>query len=191
MESIAQKAEGIQAAAHFTEEALTTFLRPLWELFPDKRLQRSVQAMVRGLITTQTPHISKAMSVEKGATAWALSKRGYRLVNTKRVTTWQLTKSLYRLAQQTVCEEGVDRLVVPLILCSSRSPTPGGWKASVGCIRAGRQMSTEGPGSPGDIPPSLRPSSTFRARPQLTPIGFPIKVRPLSVRTEKSIGRCG
>lgn len=114
MESIAQKAEGIQAAAHFTEEALTTFLRPLWELFPDKRLQRSVQAMVRGLITTQTPHISKAMSVEKGATAWALSKRGYRLVNTKRVTTWQLTKSLYRLAQQTVCEEGVDRLVVAI-----------------------------------------------------------------------------
>jgi len=116
MKSIVPATESIQVAAQFAEEELTSFLHPLWALYPDKRLQRTAVAMVRGLITAQTPHISKAMRIgrEGEATAWALSKRGYRLVHTKRVTTWKLTKSLYRMAQRTVSEEGAERLVVAI-----------------------------------------------------------------------------
>ena len=113
MKSIAPATERIQIAAQFAEDELRAFLRPLWVLYPDKRLQRSVTGMVKGLITTQMPHISKAMHMsDSKPTPWASAKRGYRLLSTKRVTTWKMTKSLYRLAQRTVCEEQAERLVV-------------------------------------------------------------------------------
>ena len=71
MKSIAPATENIQAAAQFAEEELRAFLRPLWALYPDKRLQRSVTGMVKGLITAQTPHISKAMHVgDSEPTPW-------------------------------------------------------------------------------------------------------------------------
>ena len=113
MKSMAPTTENIQAAAQFADEELRAFLRPLWTIYPDKRLQRSVIGLVKGVITAQTPHISKAMHMgDSEPTPWASAKRGYRVVNTKRITTWQMTKSLYRLAQRTVCEERVERLVV-------------------------------------------------------------------------------
>jgi hypothetical protein len=115
MESIQRSLQELQGAVRYAREELEEFLRPLWELFPDRRLQRTAIDLVQGLIAAQSPHITKAMGVVKGdAGGWALSKRGYRLMNNQRVRTKALTKSLYRLAQRTVCEEGAERLVVAI-----------------------------------------------------------------------------
>ena len=72
--------------------------------------------MIRGLIVSQSPHVTKAMwaGSEQSSSAWAQAKRGYRLLHNPRVRVWQWTKSLYRLAQHTVEEEGADALVVAI-----------------------------------------------------------------------------
>jgi hypothetical protein len=115
MESIQRSLPELQGAVQYAREELEEFLRPLWELFPDRRLQRTAIDLVQGLIAGQSPHITKAMGMGTGAARrWALSKRGYRLMHTQRVKTWAMTKSLYRLAQRTVWEEGAERLVVAI-----------------------------------------------------------------------------
>jgi hypothetical protein len=102
--------------AQVTQESLKEFLRPFTRIFPDRRLQRNGEALIRGLIVSQSPHITKAMWTggEPRASAWAQAKRGYRLLHHPRVTTWQWTKSLYRLAQRTVREAGVETLIVAI-----------------------------------------------------------------------------
>jgi len=182
MKSIVQSPESIQVAAQFADEELTSFLQPLWALYPDKRLQRTAVAMVKALITAQTPHISKAMRIgrEGEATAWTLSKRGYRSIHTKRVTTWKLTKSLYRMAQRTVREEGAERLVVAIDPVQFEKPYARRIEG-VSRVHKSRPPDVRGrPGLRGGIPPSRRQSSIFLGPPPPMPIGSPIRVSSLS-----------
>jgi len=68
------------------------------------------------MIATQTPVMTAMMRAgnRKEGKAWALAKRGYRLLSTRRFTTWQLTKGLYQRAQATVAVEEVAYLVVAI-----------------------------------------------------------------------------
>jgi len=113
MESLPQKGEELAQA---TQEALQAFLRPFTRIFPDQRLKRNGEALIRGLIVSQSPHLTKAMwsGSEPNASPWAQAKRGYRLLHNPRVPTWQWAKSLYRLAQCTVAEEGAQELIVAI-----------------------------------------------------------------------------
>ncbi len=113
MESVPQSG---QELAQATRGALKQFIRPFIDIFPDRRLQRNGEELIRGVIVGQSPHITKAMWTggEQSTSAWAQAKRGYRLLHNPRVTTWQWTKSLYRLAQRTVREEKADTLVVAI-----------------------------------------------------------------------------
>ncbi|RME58426.1 hypothetical protein D6779_06485, partial [Candidatus Parcubacteria bacterium] len=99
-----------------TQKGLKDFLQPFTRIFPDQRLKRNGEALIQGLIVSQSAHITKAMwtGSEPSGGAWAQAKRGYRLLHNARVTVWRWTKSLYRLAQRTVSEEGADRLVVAI-----------------------------------------------------------------------------
>ncbi|RMF48685.1 MAG: hypothetical protein D6750_07165, partial [Bacteroidetes bacterium] len=105
-----------QALIRATEKALKDFLQPFTSIFPDQRLKRNGEALIRGLMVSQSPHLTKAMwsGGEPNASAWAQAKRGYRLVHNRRVSVWQWSKSLYRLAQRTVHEEGAEELVVAI-----------------------------------------------------------------------------
>nr|BAL57509.1 transposase [uncultured Chloroflexota bacterium] len=113
MESLPQNGQDVVQA---TEKALKDFLQPFTCIFPDQRLKRNGEALIQGLIVSQSPHITKAMwsGGEPSASAWAQAKRGYRLVHNSRVSVWQWTKSLYHLAQRTVHEEGAEELVVAI-----------------------------------------------------------------------------
>jgi hypothetical protein len=96
------------------EATLEDFVRPLAQRLPDKRWRRTVRLVIRQMIAAQTPVITAMMRTanrEKGK-VWALAKRAYRLLSTRRFTTWQLTKGLYRRAQATVAAENVPYLVV-------------------------------------------------------------------------------
>jgi hypothetical protein len=58
MESLPQNG---QAVIQATEKALKDFLQPFTRIFPDQRLKRNGQALIRGLIISQSPHLTKAM----------------------------------------------------------------------------------------------------------------------------------
>nr|BAL55924.1 transposase [uncultured Chloroflexota bacterium] len=113
MESLPQNGQNFIQG---TQKALKDFLQPLTRIFPDQRLRRNGEALIQGLIVSQSPHLTKAMwsGGEPNASAWAQAKRGYRLVRNSRVSVWQWTKSLYHLAQRTVHEEGAEELVVAI-----------------------------------------------------------------------------
>ncbi|GAB4477272.1 MAG: hypothetical protein Kow0088_15950 [Anaerolineales bacterium] len=82
MESLPQNG---QAVIQATEKALKDFLQPFTRIFPDQRLKRNGEALIQGLIISQSPQITKAMwsGGEPNASAWAQAKRGYRLVHNK------------------------------------------------------------------------------------------------------------
>ena len=113
MESISQNGKNL---AQTTQQALKQFLRPFTSIFPDRRLQRSGEQLIQGLIISQSVHVTKAMweGSEQSGSAWAQAKRGYRLLHTSRVTTWQWIKSLYLMGQCTVREEEAEVLVVAI-----------------------------------------------------------------------------
>nr|WP_290667144.1 hypothetical protein [Ardenticatena sp.] len=58
MGSIPQNGQNLVEA---TQETLREFLRPFPRIFPDRRLQRNGEALIRGLIVSQSPHVTKAM----------------------------------------------------------------------------------------------------------------------------------
>jgi hypothetical protein len=96
------------------EHSLTTFLTPLLELLPDRRLQRVVPLAVRGILAGETPVITAiAQSVARtDCDPWPAAKRIYRLLKNPRVPPRLLTKGLYHLARATVAQEEPDYLVV-------------------------------------------------------------------------------
>ena len=93
---------------------MTTFLRPLLELLPDRRLQRVVPLAVRAILAGHTPVITAiAQSVARTDCApWPAAKRIYRLLNNPRVPPRLLTKGRYHLARATVAREQPDYSVV-------------------------------------------------------------------------------
>jgi len=96
------------------EHSLTTFLMPLVQLLPDRRLQRVVPLAVRGILAGETPVITAmAQSVARtDARPWATAKRIYRWLDNPRVAPHRLTKGLYHLARATVAREQPPYLVV-------------------------------------------------------------------------------
>ncbi len=96
------------------EHSLTTFLSPLLDLLPDRRLQRVVPLAVRGILAGETPVVTAmAQSVARtDCDPWPAAKRIYRLLDNPRVPPRLLTKGLYHLARATVAHEQPAYLVV-------------------------------------------------------------------------------
>lgn len=96
------------------DHSLTTFLNPLLDLLPDRRLQRVVPLAVRGILASASPVITAmAQSADRTECApWPAAKRIYRLLDNPRVPPRLLTKGLYQLARATVAQEQPPYLVV-------------------------------------------------------------------------------
>ena len=96
------------------KHSLTSFLEPLLDLLPDRRLQRVVPLAVRGILTGETPVVTAiAQSVARtDCDPWPAAKRIYRLLDNPRVPPRLLTKGLYHLARATVAQEQPDYVVV-------------------------------------------------------------------------------
>ena len=84
------------------------------EVLPDRRLQRVVPLVVRGILAGETPVVTAmAQSVARTeCDPWPAAKRIYRLLDNPRVPPRRLTKGLYHLARATVAQEQPDYLVV-------------------------------------------------------------------------------
>ena len=98
------------------DHSLTSFLAPMLDLLPDRRLQRVLPLAVRGILAGQTPVVTAmAQSVARTeCNPWPAAKRIYRLLDNPRVPPRLLTKGLYHLARATVAREQPDYLVVAL-----------------------------------------------------------------------------
>jgi hypothetical protein len=91
------------------EQSLTTFLAPLLEVLPDRRLQRVVPLAVRGILASETPVVTAmAQSVARtDCNPWPAAKRISRLLDNPRVPPRLLTKGLYHLKPYTYALDGV------------------------------------------------------------------------------------
>lgn len=98
------------------DHSLTSFLAPMLDLLPDRRLQRVLPLAVRGILAGQTPVVTAmAQSVARTeCNPWPAAERIYRLLDNPRVPPHLLSKGLYHLARATVAREKPDYLVVAL-----------------------------------------------------------------------------
>jgi hypothetical protein len=108
------------------EHTLTTFLGPMLDVLPDRRLQRVVPRAVRGILAGEPPVVTAmAHSVARTATdPGPAAKRIYRLLDNPRVPPRRWFKGLYHLARATVAQEQPDYLVVALDPVNVEKPYP-------------------------------------------------------------------
>ncbi len=116
MESVVIRAVLDKLPVPELDHSLTSFLAPLLEVLPDRRLYRVVPLAVRGILAGETPIVTAmAQSVARtDCDPWPAAKRIYRLLDNPRVPPHLLSKGLYHLARATVAREQPDYLVVAL-----------------------------------------------------------------------------
>lgn len=102
-----------------TEELLSemaAFLEPVLMHLPEERFRRTCCLAVQGIVSGQSPMITRmARGVKRQQLAiWAMSKRIYRFVRSKRFSHRALLKGLYGIAQRAVARYDPSCLVVAL-----------------------------------------------------------------------------
>ena len=102
-----------------TEELMSemaAFLEPVLTHLPEKRFRKTCCLAVQGIVSGQSPMITQmARGVQrKHLTVWAMSKRIYRFVRSKRFSHRALLKGLYGIAQRAVARYDPSCLVVAL-----------------------------------------------------------------------------
>lgn len=94
--------------------SLAEFLQPVTELLPDQRLIPVAHLMTQGIVTSQSPIITRiargVSHLEK--TIHPTCKRGYRFLANPRFTHRTLLKGLYRIGQRAVAAQHPDYVVV-------------------------------------------------------------------------------
>ena len=98
------------------EKALGTFLEPVAQRLPEKRLRAVGQLAVHGVLGGQSPLVTQMARGVAGeaATIWPMAKRLYRFIWNERFSHRDLLKGLYGVAQRTVAEAAPAYLVVAL-----------------------------------------------------------------------------
>ena len=102
-----------------TEELLSelaAFLEPVLVHLPEERFRKTCCLAVQGIVSGQSPMITQmARGVKRRQlTIWAMSKRIYRFVRSKRFSHRALLKGLYGIAQRAVARYEPSCLVVAL-----------------------------------------------------------------------------
>ena len=96
------------------KEDLASFLDPITQRLPEKRLRQVCVLLVQGILAAKSPLITAvARSLERTpACAWPLARRCYRLLRNERFSYRDLLKGVGVLAQRTVRHYQPDRLVI-------------------------------------------------------------------------------
>lgn len=93
--------------------AIQTYICPITEQLPDKRLNRVVEDMVLGVLGSESPVIT-AIARQNGkddGESWAVAKRMYRFLENQQVQTRQLFEGLYQAGCEAVAREKPEYLV--------------------------------------------------------------------------------
>ncbi len=98
------------------EQTIRTFLQPVLDQLPEKRLEAVVLLIVQGLLAGQSPLITQiARGVDRTAQSiWSTAKRIYRFMWNKRFSHRELLKGLYGVGQQRVAAYQPEALIVAL-----------------------------------------------------------------------------
>jgi hypothetical protein len=96
------------------DESLRSFLKPVTDLLPEVRLRKVAELIVRGLLTSQSPIVTR---IARGAgqgdeTIWPTCQRVYRFLSNERFSSRTLRKGMYRLGQAAVAAQAPAYLVV-------------------------------------------------------------------------------
>jgi len=90
------------------------FLQPVTARLPEKRLRRTVELAVRGILGGQSPvitHIARGVARDEQS-VWPIAKRLYGLIWNDRISHRDLLKGLYDIARRTVAQYAPSHLVV-------------------------------------------------------------------------------
>lgn len=114
MRDIAVKAMLDKLPVTELENSLQTFVKPIMELLPDKRLQGVVPLAIRGILGSETPVVTQmAQTVARTESGvWAAAKRVYRFLANKRFSHQELESGLYAISRTIVEQQGPAYLVV-------------------------------------------------------------------------------
>jgi hypothetical protein len=95
-------------------DSLRTFAEPVTHLLPDVRLQEVAHLMLQGLITAESPIVTRIArgTTHHDKTIWLTSKRLYRFLANERFSHRTLRKGLAQLAQQVVAAQAPAYLVI-------------------------------------------------------------------------------
>lgn len=95
---------------------ISAFLEPVVVHLPDERFRKTCRLAMQGIVSGQSPMITQMARGAKRQqlTIWAMSKRIYRFVHSKRFTHRALLKGLYGIAQRAVARYNPSHLVVAL-----------------------------------------------------------------------------
>ncbi len=116
MPTIAQNQPIAKLPVSELNQTLREFARPVTDLLPDVRLGAVAELMLRGIVTSQSPVVTRiargASHVE--ATVWPTCRRAYRFLSNPRFSFRKLRKGLYRVAQAAVSAQQPERLVIAI-----------------------------------------------------------------------------
>jgi hypothetical protein len=98
------------------ENSLATFLKPMLDKLPDKRLQGVVPLAVRGIVGSETPIVTQmAQTVARTESGvWAAAKRIYRFLDNERFDHQALEQGLYEISEANIRQEDPAYVVVAL-----------------------------------------------------------------------------
>ena len=98
------------------KKSLDTFLRPLMNKLPEKRLQAVVPLAIEGILGSETPIVTQmTQTVARTESAvWAAAKRVYRFLKNERFDHQALSEGLYQISRANVEREKLDYLVIAL-----------------------------------------------------------------------------
>lgn len=93
---------------------LATFLQPVNDLLPDRRLWTVTALLTQGIVTSQSPLITQIArgSARLDETIWPTTKRGYRFLANSHFSHRTLLKGLYHIAQRTVATPPAEYVVI-------------------------------------------------------------------------------
>ena len=96
--------------------SMETFLKPMMEILPDKRLQRVVPLAVRGILGSESPVVTQiAQTVARSESGvWAAAKRIYRFLDNERFSHQELEQGLYSISKTNIQQENPAYVVVAL-----------------------------------------------------------------------------
>jgi hypothetical protein len=98
------------------EQTMSTFVQPVLDQLPEKRLKAVVMLILQGLLAGQSPLITQiARGVDRTAqSTWSTAKRIYRFMWNPRFSHRELLKGLYGVGQQRVAAYQPEALIVAI-----------------------------------------------------------------------------
>lgn len=105
-----------QLPAKEVEASLESFLKPMIDVMPDRRLGRVVPLAVQGILGSESPVVLQmAQTVSRGESeVWPAAKRIYGLLKNHRTGFEAMSSALYEISEANIARDRLERLVIAI-----------------------------------------------------------------------------